>query len=261
MKNSIPLIIAVLLGLAAVFVVSRMMKSSSQTKQDMVEVVAATRDLAMKDELQDGYICAKAIPASALSPRHIPFNNANIILGQTMLRKVAKNDVILLNDVGMSKSMSLLLGPGEWAVPVSFSDNSITQFLQPGDEIAILGTFSVKKSIPSKDLSAEPTIIEERATSVIFPSVRILDIGSGDGISREEGANVRAVIVALPPQQAATLIAAQRVAELYPALRKSDDTTFLNRLDGGVVDDSTFLDLRKGLPPVKVPEIGGKAAK
>jgi Flp pilus assembly protein CpaB len=91
--------------------------------------------------------------------------------------------------------------------------------------------------------------------------VRILDIGSGDGISREEGANVRAVIVALPPQQAATLVAAQRVAELYPALRKSDDSSSLNRLDGGVVDDSTFLDLRKGLTPVKVPEIGGKATK
>jgi Flp pilus assembly protein CpaB len=261
MKNSIPLIIAVLLGLAAVFVVSQMMKSSSESRQDMVEVVAATRDLAMKEELQDGYICAKVIPAAALSPRHILYKNANMILGQTMLRKVAKDDVILLNDVGMSKSMNLLLGQGEWAVPVSFSDNGITQFLQPGDEIAILGTFSVKKTIPSKDLSAEPTVIEERATSVIFPCVRILDIGSGDGISREEGMNVRAVIVALPPQQAATLIAAQRVAELYPALRKEGDMSSLNRLDGGVVDDSTFLDLRKGLPPVKVPEIAVKAEK
>jgi len=261
MKNSIPLIIAVLLGLAAVFVVSQMMKGKSESQQDMVQVVAAIRDLSMKEEIQEGYICPKAIPVTALSPRHILFSNANIIMGQTMLRKVAKDDVILLNDVGMSKSMSLLLRAGEWAVPVSFSDNGITQFLQPGDEIAILGTFSVKKTIPSKDLSAEPTVVEERATSVIFPSVRILDIGSGDGISREEGVNVRAVIVALPPQQAATLIAAQRVAELYPALRKDDDASFLNRLDGGVVDDSTFLDLRKGLPPVKVPEIATKSAK
>lgn len=261
MKNSIPLIIAVVLGLAAVFVVSRMMKGKSETREGSVLVVAATRDLSNKEEVRDGYIRAKEIPQSALSPRHVLWSKANIVMGQTMLRSVAKDDVIMLNDVGMSKSMSLLLGDGEWAVPVTFSDNGITQFLQPGDEIAILGTFSVKKTIPSKDLSAEPIVVEERATSVIFPSVRILDIGSGDGISREEGVNARAVIVALPPQQAATLVAAQRIAELYPALRRANDPSSLNRLDGGVVDDTTFLDLRKGLTPVKVPEIPGKGAK
>lgn len=260
MKNSIPLIIAVLLGLAAVFVVSRMMKKQSDTREGMVLVVAATRDLSIKEEVRDGYIRPKEIPQSALSPRHVLWSKANMVLGQTMLRTVAKDDVIMLNDVGMSKSLNLLVGEGEWAVPVTFSDNGITQFLQPGDEIAILGTFSVKKTIPSKDLSAEPIIVEERATSVIFPSVRILDIGSGDGISREEGMSVRAVIVALPPQQAATLVAAQRIAELYPALRRANDKASLNRLDGGVVDDTTFLDLRKGLTPVKIPEVVNKIA-
>jgi Flp pilus assembly protein CpaB len=261
MKNAIPLIMAVLLGLAAVFVVSRMMKKSSGTREGMVSVVAATRDLSIKEEILDGYIWAREIPESALSSRHVPWSKATMILGQSMLRSIAKNDFIMLNDVGMSKSLNLLVGEGEWAVPVTFSDNGITQFLQPGDEIAILGTFSVKKSIPSKDLSAEPVVVEERATSVIFPSVRILDIGSGDGISREEGNNVRSVIVALPPQQAATLVAAQRVAELYPALRRANDSSSLNRLDGGVVDDSTFGELRKGLIPVKIPEIPGKVAK
>lgn len=261
MKNSIPLIMAVLLGLAAVFVVSRMMKKSSDTREGMVLVVAATRDLGVKEEILDGYIWAREIPESALSSRHVPWSKATMILGQSMLRSIAKNDFIMLNDVGMSRSLNLLVGEGEWAVPVTFSDNGITQFLQPGDEIAILGTFSVKKSIPSKDLSAEPIVVEERATSVIFPSVRILDIGSGDGISREEGNNQRAVIVALPPQQAATLVAAQRVAELYPALRRANDSSSLNRLDGGVVDDTTFGELRKGLTPVKIPEIPGKVAK
>jgi Flp pilus assembly protein CpaB len=238
-----------------------MMKKSSDTREGMVQVVAATRDLGVKEEILDGYIWAREIPESALSSRHVLWSKATMILGQAMLRSIAKNDFIMLNDVGMSKSLNLLVGEGEWAVPVTFSDNGITQFLQPGDEIAILGTFSIKKSIPSKDLSAEPVVIEERATSVIFPSVRILDIGSGDGISREEGNNERAVIVALPPQQAATLVAAQRVAELYPALRRANDSSSLNRLDGGVVDDTTFSELRKGLTPVKIPEIPGKVAK
>lgn len=260
MKNVVPLIIAVILGLAAVFAVSRMVSKTSQAQEAMVDVVVAARDLALKEEVKDGYIAPRSIPQSAVSARHVLWSRVNMILGQTILRSVGKGDFILLNDVGMNRSLGVLVAEGEWAVPVTFADASIIQFLQPGDEIAILGTFSIKKTIPSTDLSAPPTVVEERATSVVFPCVRVLDIGSGDGVSREEG-NVKTVVLALPPQQAATLIAAQRIAELYPALRRSNDSSSLNRLDGGVVDQSTFAELRKGLTPVKIPEVPGKITK
>ena len=53
------------------------------------------------------------------------------------------------------------------------------------------------------------------------------------------------------------LIAAQRVAELYPALRHTNDSTARNRLDAGLIDDSTFSDTREGLETVKLPKIPG----
>ena len=201
------------------------------------------------------------VPRSALPAQSIEWSKVNIVLGQEVLRTVAKGDYILFNDVGSNRSLSHLVSSGEWAVPVTFSDDSLLQFLQPGDEIAIWGTYSSKRTIPSADLSSPPKVIEERATSVIFPCVRILDIGTGDGIRREEGVRNKTIIIALPPQQAGLLIAAQRIAELYPALRHSNDTAARNRLDAGIINDLTFSAARKDLTPVKLPEIPGKNHK
>ena len=46
MKNSIPLILAVLLGLAAVFAVNKIISENSAVTEEKVKIVAATRDLA-----------------------------------------------------------------------------------------------------------------------------------------------------------------------------------------------------------------------
>ena len=259
MKNTLPLIIAVILGFAAVFMVSRMISSQrTASKVEMVDVVVATRNLEQGEVVKDTFIAPRSISRDDESPRHVPWGKRTMILDQTVLRPVGRNDFITLNDVGMSTGLGRRVAEGEWAVPVTFSDTSLLQFMQPGDEIAILGTFAVQKIIPSPDLSKPPTIEEERATSVVLPNVRILDVGMGDGMTGDMGGKAKTVIVALPPQQASMLIAAQQRAELYPALRCSNDPSARNRIDGGVVDDTTFNELRKGLKSVVVPDVSGK---
>ena len=259
MKNTLPLIIAVILGFAAVFMVSRMVSSkNSASEVKMVDVVASTRDLQQNEIVKDSYIVQRPIPLIAYSPRLVRWEQRNMVLGQTVLRDVGRGDYITLHDIGMSTSLGRRVAEGEWAVPVTFSDMSLLQFMQPGDEIAILGTFAVQKIIPSADLSKPPTIEEERATSVVLPNVRILDVGMGDGMTGDMGGKPKTVIVALPPQQASMLVAAQQKAELYPALRRSSDPSARNRTDGGVVDDTTFNELRKGLKSVVVPDVSGK---
>ena len=259
MKNTLPLIIAVILGFAAVFMVSRMMSSKrSGPSVQLVSVVTATRELGQGEEVKEGFIAPRAIPVETMSARQVRWDNRNMILGQQMLRFVGRGDYITLNDIGSSASLGRRVAEGEWAVPVTFSDSSLIQFLQPGDEIAILGTFVVEKTIPATDLSKAPTVVEERATSVILPNVRILDVGVGDAMTGEMGSKPRTVIIALPPQQATMLVAAQQTAELYPVLRRSDDPTARNRLDGGVVNQTTFDALRKGLVPVIIPDVLSK---
>ena len=54
------------------------------------------------------------------------------------------------------------------------------------------------------------------------------------------------------------LIAAQRESELYPVLRKRNDSAALNRKDGGVVNAETFMKIRKGLVPAELPAVPNK---
>ena len=44
--------------------------------------------------------------------------------------------------------------------------------------------------------------------------------------------------------------------ELYPALRRANDTSVMRRRDVGIVNDATFQHLKAGLEPVKIPDSG-----
>jgi len=253
MKNAIPMIVAVVLAAAAVFAVSRMIKPKDEGgEKRQVEVVAAAKPIAVNAEITDSMLRKRVVDISAVPAKAIPYSQKNRVIGQKVTRSIADGDYVVLDDVaGRGRTLSELVGEGEWAVPVTFADSSLVQFLEPGVEIAILGTFSVKKTIPKMDGTEKPDVVEEEATSVVFPCVRILDIGHGDGIRRDEdGRRSGTIVVSLTPQQATTLVAAQRTMDLYPALRRPDDTGSLKRRDVGVVTDKTFEKLRANLEPV-----------
>ena len=86
----------------------------------------------------------------------------------------------------------------------------------------------------------------------------MIGIANENGSFREGGSSSGTVFVSLPPQQAMILIAAQRESELYPVLRKRNDSVALNRKDGGVVNAETFAGIRKGLAPAELPEVPNK---
>jgi len=257
MKNSIPMIIAVILAAAAVFAVSRLIKPKADDGgRRTVAVVAAAKPIAAGDEIRDTMLKVRHVELSSIPARAIPWDQKNRVIGHKPTRAVAEGDYVLLEDVsGWRVTLPEKVGEGEWAVPVTFADASLVQFLQPGTEIAILGTFTVKKTIAKMDGTEKPDVVKEEATSVIFPRVRILDIGGGDGIRREDGGTGGAtIVVSLTPQQATTLVAAQRTMDLYPALRRTGDNGTLKRRDVGMVTDKTFDDLRKGLEAVSLPD-------
>ena len=85
---------------------------------------------------------------------------------------------------------------------------------------------------------------------VLFPKVRVLEIPSGKRDQNMDGV----IIVLLPPQQAQALIAAARVAELTPVLRRSNDPTALNRMDAGMVTPETFSAMVNDLETVVIPK-------
>lgn len=264
MKNTIPLIVAILLGGLAVFAVSRMIRPKDADKEAQhVLVVAAARDITPKDgPIKDSWLMSREVEASSLPEKAILYAQKNRVIGQNTVRTISRNDYLLASDVaGMDIRLTEALGIGEWAVPVTFSDPGLIRLLQPGDEIAILGLMSVKDVVQKTDTTEEPEYVEHTVTSVLFPCVRVLDVGKGDAIRREENSESGqqgTIIVAMSPQEAAAIVAAQRKMELYPALRKSADTYAMRRRDVGIVTDATFESLKSGLEAITIPDNGGK---
>jgi Flp pilus assembly protein CpaB len=257
MRNFIPLILSVLLGLAAVLAVGRLLAERKQAQERTSSVVAAARDIARGDTITQNAIMRKEVPQSAVPAQAIYWSRAELVVGQKALRAISQSDYLLLADVGLSRSMANVVGEGEWAVALSLPPGGMARVVQPGDEVAVVGTFNIRTQIKSADQSVADQTVMKEATLVLFPRVRVLDVGgatAGPGI--QEGSEI---ILALPPQQAQVLIAAQRKAELRLALRRPDDEGTLNRLDAGMVDDATFDALLRGLLPVTVPEIPSAA--
>ena len=146
-KNIIPLVLAVVLALAAVFAVNRLIgQKTPMAGEEIVEVVVAARPLAPGDLINEGAFTKKQIPRSAAPSKAIGWNQTAMILNQKMKTSVSRGDYIVLDDIGVGRGLSDMVGDGEWAVSISLNGGAITSRLRPGDEIAIIGTFNLKET-------------------------------------------------------------------------------------------------------------------
>ena len=258
MKNVIPLVVSVILGLAAVFVVSKTLFDRKETKDEQtVSIITAARDLDSDEELTEGALTYRDVPKSVLPHGALLWENVSMIYGQRVQHPIARNDYILINDIQLKVSLGDCSKEGEWTIPITFSDPALIKMLKPNDEIGIISTYVTRKSEPlSSSATGNPGDAvmpqalqesERRETSVLLPCVRVLGIANSNGSFREPGSSSGTIFVSLPPQQAMIVIAAQREAELYPVLRKRNDSSALNRKEIGVVNQKTFEEIRKGL--------------
>ncbi len=253
-KNIIPLVLAVVLALAAVFAVNRLIgQKTPMAGEEFVDVVVAARSLSAGDLINEGAFTKKRIPRSAAPSKAISWNQTAMILNQKMKAPVSRGDYIVLDDIGVGRGLSDMVGDGEWAVSISFNGGAITSRLRPGDEIAIMGTFTLKEEKKSAVLGQAGKESSRKITTVVLPRVRILAL---DG-KREQGGDE--FVLALPPQQAQMLLAAQAQGiELAPALRRPHDESNLNRTTVGLVDMKTFYDLAKGVERTNIPVVPTK---
>ena len=254
MKNFIPLVIAVLLGLAAVLAVGRLLKERTRIDEKTLAVVAAARDIQKGDVLIDSTIMKKEVPVSAKPAQAIYWSRSDMVVGQKAMRSITQGDYVFLSDVGLSRSMGEIVGEGEWAVAMLAPSWGVGSVLQPGDEVAVIGTFEIKASVKSADLEQQEQTVKKEATLVLFPRVRILSVGE---MGEERNSDSRQVIIALPPRQVQVLIAASRKATLQLALRRPGDEAAISRIDCGMVTEQTFEDMLEGLEPVEMPRVPG----
>jgi hypothetical protein len=225
MKNTIPLIMAVILGLAAVFAVSRTVARSSSGRERRIEVVVAGTDLEENAELSKVNLSKKSIPYSGyINHQQVPYEDVALLEGRKLKRAVASNGFIFYDDVeGSESGFSHEVVTGEWVVPVHFADATLAGMMEEGDEVAIVTIHDETLLQESEGGKAQINRVPEQRTIVLFPQLRIL---------RKEGDDI---FVSLPPKKAMMLLTANRNMPLFPMLRRRGDTTNLSVADGGIV--------------------------
>ena len=141
MKNVIPLIVAVILGLAAVYVVSHFLIENKSTDQEtQVSVVVAARDLEAGEELLPGACSFKNVPGSAVPQSAIMWESVSLTYGQKIPHAIKRGNYVLFEDIQLNLSLADCVASGKWLIPVTFSDPTLVKMLRPQDEIAIAAT-------------------------------------------------------------------------------------------------------------------------
>ena len=254
MKNTIPLVVAIVLALVSAFVASRYLKKSSELDSRMIEVVVTNNNLEKGTIIREDYVRPQPIAEKDLSPQMIKWEERSRYFGQQMANDVAQNDFLMMRDIFTESRLSDTVEKGKWAIPIHFENMDIIEFVHGGDEIVIFGTLVTKEVIESLNAKEgdKPNIIENQATIVVLPKAHVMDTRVG---SAETGRD-SVIILSLPPQQANILTAAQAQGQmkLYAALRNNKDDEALNRLDAGLVDERTFQEMVKGIKPITLPE-------
>lgn len=215
MKNTIPLVIAVVFGLVAVLAVNNRTLSQKEGARDKdVQVLQAIHDLKAGNSLRESDVTSNSIPAKGyIVGQQIRYDKRNIVVGLTLSHDVPKGSFIMMGDFEEEVSPSSGVGFGEWAVPVHFADTALIPFIQRGDEIAIiLWIRTQKEEDRSPDKSQGTKTVVQEEMRVIFPRKRVLDkMGNG-------------VLLSLTPVEAMTLLIAQQKGDLYPGLRRRGDS-------------------------------------
>jgi len=248
MKNSIPIVIAVLLAVAAVFAVSKVVKENdAKTETAMVQIVVADEDLPIGGTFEEEKLAFREVPADAVPRNALLWRDVKVAWGQTVSRPIGDGETILVSDVRSQLSLADCARAGEWTIPVTFENSTLVPLLHTDDEIAILATWKVQADDTE---SSEPGGGQQ--TTLLMPCVRVHGIIGENGSFRDGGASATTILVSLPPQEAEMLVAVQSVASLTPVLRKRSDESARNRSDGGVISARTFRQLRQNLPNVDV---------
>ena len=225
MKNTLPLILAVLLGLAAVFAVNRTMARSSAQTERTKDVLVANNDINPGSKIESGVVTAKPVPFAAyMKGRHILGSQKDRIEGLKVVNRIAKNSPVLWEDLE-TKDEGERVGNGEFVVAVRFQSSPLVSQLKAGDEIAIaaMQMVEIKEKAETTNLKISADSRYEQRLTVLFPCETIREV------TRDS------VFISAPPERALQLIVASENYPLYPLLRRQGDSANRGVAPGGSI--------------------------
>jgi len=235
MKSKLPLVAAILVGVAAVLATHSYVKKerqqvASQLKGDLV--LAAEVDIPAGTELTLQMVKAKEVPARFIPSQAILIGPEKREVRQLLGRKtrvdIRRDQIILWSDLvsEVRGGLATIIPPGEGAFSVAINTGIKPSLIQPGDHIDIIGSFAVPKT--SQPLPAVATAASWRQGSdmvnvVLLQNVTVLAVGETmAGQPRGGGGTELTLSLTLPEAQ--LLMFASEHGNLGAVLRREGTT-------------------------------------
>lgn len=244
MKNKFPLIIAIVIGVAALFAIRSYVNKEKERVNAQLKgelVVAADGDIAAGAELTVQMISAKEVPARFIPTQAIQISPDKKEIKQLLGRKtrvaIGKGQIILWSDLvsEVRGGLSTIIPPSEGAFSVAIGKGIKPGLIQPSDHIDIIGSFALPK--PNQPLPAAVTAGanwrqgSDMVNVVLLQNVTVLAVGDMmGGAARSEGGGAELTLSVTLPEAQLVMFAAQH-GELGAVLRREGTTDVKPRAD------------------------------
>ena len=227
MKNRTPIVIAIIIGVLAIFSVHSYVKRVEQTSKDKLKgtpVVAAKVKISAGVELTMEMFAPKEVPEQFIPAQAIK-GSAELkqILGRKLRVPVKAGQIVLWSDlVSEDKTgLSSAIPAGEGAFTVTISKGIKSGLIQPNDHIDVIGSFAMPKpaqTIPNS--SATWRQGSDMVNVVLLQNVTVLALGDSFGAARAAGGSGGDVTLSLTLQESQLLMFASAHGELGAVLRR-----------------------------------------
>jgi len=206
---------AVVLGLIAAYMIYRLESNrEKQAKEHWVPIVTAREDIPARTKITSEMVTLIPYPKELLTVGAIQ-DRKDVEGHITMVRLKAKEQIRsadLLGE-GQSAGVSYDIPEGMRAIAIGADEvKAVGSTVKPGDRLDILATYS------------DP-VLHQETTQVILQNVLVLAINQGDTDQQAKGGGAKSsMTLAVKPEEAELLLAADRAGNLRVMLRKPQDT-------------------------------------
>jgi Flp pilus assembly protein CpaB len=232
MKNTFPLIIAIVIGVVALFAIHQYVKNKEDLAAAQLKgtpVVAAATDIPAGTEITPRMLHPMDVP-----PRFIPAqaiqgsDQVKLVIGSKTAVNIKADQMILWSDLVTENrgGLSSIIPEGQGAFTVPIGQGVKSDLIQPSDHIDIIGTFS----IPRSGQAVSGSVASWRQASdlvnvVLLQNVTVLAVGGNfNGASGAPGAGGGDLTLALTLPEAQELMFAGQNGQLGAILRRNGAT-------------------------------------
>jgi Flp pilus assembly protein CpaB len=238
MKNKFPLIIAIIIGIAALFAIRQYVKNMQDQANAQLKgqpVVAANQDIAAGAVITDRMLYWKEVPTQFIPAQAIQGQDqVKLVIGSKTSVAIKAGQVILWSDLVTETrgGLSSIIPAGQGAFTVNISVGVKSDLIQPSDHIDIIGTFSIPK--PTQPL-AGPVASWRQASDlvnvVLLQNVTVLAVGENYNGATGVNGTGGDLTLALTLPEAQELMFATQNGQLGAVLRRGGATDVMARDD------------------------------